>query len=196
MVVSILHKLKDYEIAGYTDIEDRGPLLGVPYIGPDAKLTGFLAGKTACRAILAVGQVGRGDMRQKIHSRLFELQLEFPAIISPHATVNEAVIVNDGTVVMDGAVINSGAQIGFGAILNTNSTIEHDTEIGDWVHICPGATLSGAVKVGARSIIGAGAVIIEGKTVASDCIVGAGAVVIEDLAETGVYVGCPARRIR
>ena len=94
MVVSILHKLKDYEIAGYTDIEDRGPLLGVPYIGPDAKLTGFLAGKTACRAILAVGQVGRGDMRQKIHSRLFELQLEFPAIISPHATVNEAVIVN------------------------------------------------------------------------------------------------------
>src|SRR5579872_2374559 len=151
VVISILHKLKNFEIVGYTDIENRGSLLGVPYLGPDAQLMGLLAGKAGAEAILAVGQVGRGDVRQKIHARLFELDLKFSAIISPHAVVNEAVDVQDGTVVMDGAVINSGARIGFGAILNTNCTIEHDSEIGEWVHICPGATLSGAVKIGARS---------------------------------------------
>lgn len=35
---------------------------------------------------------------------------------------------------MDGAVINCGATLGRGAIVNTNSTVEHDVVLADWVH--------------------------------------------------------------
>jgi len=93
-------------------------------------------------------------------------------------------------------IMRLGARIGRGAILNSNCTVEHDTQIGDWVHVAPGVTISGGVTVGPLSMIGVGAVIIEGKRIANGCIIGAGAVVVHDLTEPGVYVGCPARRIR
>jgi acetyltransferase-like isoleucine patch superfamily enzyme len=97
---------------------------------------------------------------------------------------------------MDGAVINGGATLGRGAIVNTNSTVEHDVVLADWVHVAPGATLCGGVTVGSFSMIGAGATVIEGTKIGSSCVVGAGATVIDDIVEPGVYVGSPARRIR
>jgi UDP-perosamine 4-acetyltransferase len=45
-------------------------------------------------------------------------------------------------------------------------------------------------------MIGAGATVIEGRRIESGCLIGAGATVINDLSEAGVYVGCPARRIK
>jgi acetyltransferase-like isoleucine patch superfamily enzyme len=80
--------------------------------------------------------------------------------------------------------------------VNTNSTVEHDVRIDDWVHIAPGVTISGGVTIGRFSMIGAGATVIEGRQIASECIVGAGAIVVHDLTEPGVYIGSPARRIR
>ena len=56
-----------------------------------------------------------------------------------------------------------GQKSAVGAIVNTNSTIEHDVVLEDWVHVAPGATISGGVTVGRFSMIGAGATIIEGK---------------------------------
>ena len=97
---------------------------------------------------------------------------------------------------MDGGVINVGARLGQGAIANTNSTVEHDVVLGDWVHVAPGATICGGVTVGHFSTIGAGATVIEGIEIAADCIVGAGATVVRNLKEPGTYAGCPARRIK
>jgi acetyltransferase-like isoleucine patch superfamily enzyme len=86
--------------------------------------------------------------------------------------------------------------LGMGVIANTHSTIEHDVTLADWVHIAPGATLSGGVTVGRFSMIGAGATVIEGTNISADTIVGAGATVVHDIVEPGVYAGCPARRLK
>ena len=66
---------------------------------------------------------------------------------------------------LDGAIINTGAKLGIGVIANTHSTIEHDVVLEDWVHIAPGATILGGVRVGQFSMIGAGATVIEGRTI-------------------------------
>ena len=90
----------------------------------------------------------------------------------------------------------AGARIGRGAILNTHATIEHDVVLEDWVHIAPGATLSGGVTIGHGSMIGAGATVIEGIRIPPGTFIGAGSTVIHSLTEPGVYAGSPARRIR
>jgi len=82
------------------------------------------------------------------------------------------------------------------SILNTRSSIDHDCNIGNFVHIAPGVTLSGGVRVGHRSLIGVGATLIQSTTVGSDCIIAAGAVVVTDCIKAGIYVGCPATLIR
>lgn len=196
VVVSILRKLQRYRIVGYTDPEGRGSLLGAPYLGADRELAALASRLQKLNAVLAIGQVGLGEKRHEIWTRLQSQVLSFPAIVSPAAIVNEGVSFGDGTVVMDGVVINCGAKIGCGAIVNTNSTIEHDVVLEDWVHVAPGATISGGVTVGRFSMVGAGSTVIEGIKIASGCMVGAGATIVRDLTKPGVYVGTPARRIR
>jgi sugar O-acyltransferase (sialic acid O-acetyltransferase NeuD family) len=196
VVISILRKLETYRILGYTALKDRGSLLDAPYLGSDSELDALAPGNEKLNAVLALGQVGLGEPRYKLWTRLQSPSLSFPLIISPDGTVNEGVSGGEGAVVMDGAVINSGASIGRGAIVNTNCTIEHDVVLADWVHVAPGATISGHVTVGRFSMIGAGATVIEGINIAAGCMVGAGATVVHDLTEQGTYVGSPARRIK
>jgi sugar O-acyltransferase (sialic acid O-acetyltransferase NeuD family) len=196
VVVNVLRKLNRYEILGYTDLQDRGVVLGSRYLGPDTSLRALSAGNEKLNIVIALGQVGLGEPRYELWTRLRSPVVSFPFIVSPNAIVNEEVSGGEGAVVMDGAVINCGATIGLGAIVNTNSTIEHDVTLADWVHVAPGATISGCVTIGRFSMIGAGATVIEGIHIASGCMVGAGATVVHDLTEPGVYVGCPARRIK
>jgi sugar O-acyltransferase (sialic acid O-acetyltransferase NeuD family) len=196
VVISILRKLKQYQVLGYTDLKDNGAVLGVPYLGSDQALTACIKDQGKLGGfVLGVGQVGLGRPRCELWNRLQSFSLPFPPIVSPGAIVNEEARSGDGSVIMDGAVISCGAALGRGVIVNTNSTIEHDTELGDWVHVAPGATVCGEVTIGAYSMIGAGATVIEGKKIAPCCVVGAGATVVHHLTEPGVYVGSPARRI-
>jgi len=198
VVISILRKLNRYAILGYTDRKDHGAVLGVPFLGSDRELNALAAGGKTLAAVLGVGQVGLGEARCELWTKLRSelLSLSLPPIVSPDAIVNEEVSLGEGAVVMDGAVINDGTRIGRGAIVNTNSTIEHDVTLADWVHVAPGATISGGVTIGRFSMIGAGATVIEGINIEVGCMVGAGAVVVCDLTEPGVYVGSPARRIK
>lgn len=196
VIVSILRKLRRFNILGYTALENSGELMGVPFLGLDKDLPELADQHKYLNAVLAVGQVRFGNFRFSLWEKLHVLPISFPPIVSPNAVINEAVSLGDGTVVMDGSVINSGASIGRGAIVNTNSTVEHDVTLGDWVHVGPGATISGGVTIKRFSMIGAGATVIEGKTIGSGCLVGAGATVTSDLSEPGIYVGCPARHIK
>ena len=96
---------------------------------------------------------------------------------------------------MAGAVINPGVGIGKGCIINTCSSVDHDCDVGDYVHIAVGSHLCGTVSVGDGTWIGAGATVINNVFICSDCMIGAGAVVVNDIQESGTYVGVPARRI-
>ena len=196
VVLSILRKLNQHCILGYTDLKDNGGLLAASYLGSDGELAALASSSRELKAVLALGQVGVGHSRYELWRRLNLLSLCFPFIVSPDAVLNEGVSGGEGAVVMDGAVINFGATVGRGAIVNTNSTVEHDVILGDWVHVAPGATICGGVTVGSFSMIGAGATVIEGIQIATCCVVGAGATVVHDLTEQGVYVGNPARRIK
>lgn len=194
VVIAIL-KQTGHQVLGYTDQQDRGPILSVPYLGTDAKLPGLRREFPSCGAVVGVGKTDLGTRRMALQSEALALGFEFPAIVSRHAVINEDVLLGPGTVVMDGAVVNSGTEVGRGCIVNTNSSVDHDCRLGENVHIAPGATVSGGVVVGDNSMIGTGANIIHGVRLCADCVVGAGATVVNDLTQPGTYVGTPARRI-
>lgn len=194
VVTSIVKKLGTFEILGYTDIQDRGPLLGIPYLGTDEVLVRRKELYPELCAVLGIGYLGEGDVCERLVEKLHIIGVTLPAIISPKAVINEEVEIGEGTVVMDGVVVNSGTRIGKYVIINTRASVDHDCEIADFTHIAPGATLSGGVRVGARTLVGVGSTVVQYKTLGDRCIIGAGAVVTTDCLESGVYVGIPARR--
>ena len=88
-----------------------------------------------------------------------------------------------------GAIINSCAKVGKHCIINTGSTIEHDVVLGDFVHVVPHATVTGAITIGEGTWIGAGAVVRQGIHVGKWCMIGAGAVVVKDIPDDVTVAG-------
>ena len=71
--------------------------------------------------------------------------------------------------------------------MNTNTTVDHDTRIGDGVHVMPGATVAGEVVIENEAVIGTNATILPRLRVGTGAVVGAGAVVTHDI-EAGMTV--------
>ena len=80
----------------------------------------------------------------------------FTYLIHPSATVASSALIGMGTVIMAGAVVQARAVIGEHCILNSGCVVDHDCYLGDFVHIAPGASLCGNVRVGEGAIVGVG----------------------------------------
>lgn len=119
----------------------------------------------------------------------------YAKLVHSFAVVSDNVKIDEGTVIMAGGIINSGTSIGKHVIVNTNSSIDHDCVLEDFVHISPGATLCGHIKVGEGSHVGAGAVVIPGINIGKWAVIGAGAVIINDIPDGAKVVGNPGRII-
>lgn len=196
VLISLLKKKIDYRILGYVDLQDRGTVLSIPWLGDDSVLPALVRRHPHCQAAIGVGRVDASSKRgYGLLARLEDMGFVVPAIVSPTAVVNEEVRLGAGTVVFDGAIINSGTVIGRGCILNTNCTVEHDCRLGQNVHVAPGATLSGGVTLGDHCMVGVGAALIQAVRVVAGSLIGAGAVVVRHLDEPGIYVGNPAHKI-
>lgn len=196
VIISILKKIIDYEIVGYTDIGNKGEILGIKYLGNDKILEELFLNNNIKNAAIGIGQIKNVKSREKTIEKLIKIGFEFPVIISPDSVINEDVKIGQGTVVMDGVIINSGSFIGDFSIINTKVSIDHDCKIGDYVHIAPGVTISGGVKIGSDTLIGAGATIIQYKEIGKNIIIGAGSTVLKNLIESGTYFGNPARKTK
>lgn len=139
--------------------------------------------------------IGNNSDRMKIQSHLEDLGANIPILIHPTAIIGADVKVDIGTVIMAGVVINCCTTIGKGCIVNTNSNIDHDNFIDDYVHISPGSSLGGTVNIGTKTWIGIGSTIINNVSIGKDCIFGAGSVIITDILESGTYVGVPSKKV-
>lgn len=192
VVISILKKINTYEIVGYTDVKNRGEILGVKYIGNDSILKNLYKNGIK-NAVLGLGFIKSNKKRKNVLEEISNIDFHYPAIISNNAVINEKVTTGMGTVIMDGVVINSGTKIGNFCIINTRASIDHDCIIKNHTHIAPGVTLAGGVEIGNNVLIGTGANIIQYKKVVDNTIIGAGSTVVNDINETGLYGGTPAK---
>jgi len=195
VIISILKKIERFEIVGFTDPEEAGPVLGAEYLGTDEILQELYANGVK-NAVIGLGQIKSSVVRRKLVKMIQEIGFDSPAIISPRAIINEEVSIGEGTVVMDGAVINSGTIIGDYSIINTNCSVDHDCNIGSFTHIAPGVTLSGYINVGENVLLGTGASVIHDISITSGALIAAGSSVQKNIKIPGLYRGVPARLIK
>lgn len=149
--------------------------------------------QTEIPMIIAIGS-------NKIRKRIFRIAKEYNfkvvSLIHPSATISESSSIGEGTVVMSNVVVNPFSKVGFGSILNTSSIIEHENVIEDFVHISPGVSLAGNVKVNELTHIGIGSSVIQGIKIGRNSIIGAGSVVIKDISSNKLCYGIPCKEIK
>ncbi len=181
-VVADIARLNGYEdivfLDDNKDVKECGgyPVIGDSSTAPDGEI--FIA-------------VGNAGIRKMLTERYSDRVM--PVLIHPNAVIAKDVKIGAGTIVMAGAVINPGAVIGAGCIINTCSSVDHDCNVGDFVHVAVGAHLCGTVNVEESTWIGAGATVSNNINICGNCMIGAGAVVIKNINIEGTYVGVPAR---
>jgi len=195
-VIDTITDSKLYEIVGIIDLEQNiGQYINnIEIIGSDKNLLKFKQ-QGIENAFITVGSVGNTKIRANLHDLVTKIGFKMPVIIDKSAVVSKGSIIGDGTFIGKGAIINVNSVVGSNCIINTGSIIEHDCDISDFVHISPGATLCGGVKVCKNSHIGANATIIQCKSIGENVIIGAGSVVTKDVYNNAKAYGNPCKEV-
>jgi sugar O-acyltransferase (sialic acid O-acetyltransferase NeuD family) len=142
--------------------------------------------------------VGDNYQRHALTGRIKNMIPDFSFIttIHPSAAASIDVMLGSGTVVMAQAAINHGCRVGEGCIVNTKSSLDHNSVMEDFSSIAPGVTCGGQVHIGFCSAVGLGANVLGKITIGNYTIIGAGSLVNKVVGDNKVAYGVPVQVIR
>ena len=136
------------------------------------------------------GFVALGDnyLREKVVDEILTQKndFDFITIISKYSYVSDTSKIGVGNAIMPGVIINSEATIGNHCILNTNSSLEHNSVMEDFSSLSAGVTTGGYFKLGRYSAIALGVTILDRTTIGENVVVGSGSLVTKDLESHGL----------
>jgi sugar O-acyltransferase (sialic acid O-acetyltransferase NeuD family) len=116
---------------------------------------------------------------------------ELISYVSSKATTWPGLAVGDNCFVYENSAIGPFVTIGNDVVI-ANSSIAHESIIGDHAFLAAHAVVLGSVTIGPYSILGANSTCRHGITIGEACVVGAGAVVNKSIPDRAVYVSKPA----
>ena len=197
VVVDIIERENKFNIVGFCDsFRSVGEeTAGYAVLGGEADLPDLISKHSIMGAIVAIGD---NSIRLKVASAIRGIcpDLRFVSAIHPSSSIGKDVVIGEGTVIMAGAVVNSNSSVGKFCILNTLSSLDHDSVLGDFASLAPGVRTGGSCRIGRLSAIGIGAVLAHNICVGEEAVIGAGSTVMKDVDSFIVAYGTPAKVIR
>lgn len=106
---------------------------------------------------IAIG-IGNNKVREQLFGQLTSLGIHPEILIHPFAFVSPSATIADGSVVLAGAVVGANAKLGAGTIVNSHSTVDHDSILGDFAQLGVGVHLAGNAVIGKSAFLQAGTV--------------------------------------
>jgi hypothetical protein len=190
-VLGVIEGTPEWSAIGFLD--DRAPLIDrfsnreLPHLGTIDSLA--LLGPDV-KYLVAVGYP---LARQAVWRQLGNV-VNLPAtVIHPDADIGSGTKLGTGVIVFAGARVSPRARIEDHTHVSYLAAVGHDSIVGPFTMMMPGAIISGDVHIEEGVLIGTNATVLEGLTVGNGAQVGAGAVVVEDVPAHCTVVGVPAR---
>ena len=137
--------------------------------------------------------IGNNEIRLSKQQQLKTAGAKFTVLIHPSACVSAYAELGLGTVVMANAVVNPFSSTGEACIINTGSSVDHDCQLQEGVHISPGVNIAGGVSIGRASWLGIGSQVKQLISIGSYVTIGSGSNVVKDIDDHQIVVGNPAR---
>ncbi len=195
VVVDILEEMRRagqaFSPVGYVD--DNADLRGREFLG--ARVLGTLAELDRIPHDVVIVAIGDNPRRRLIVERLISQGCRLGTAVHPTAVIAKSAVIAPGSMICAGVIVNPSTTVGRSAILNTGCSVDHHNQIGDYVHIGPGARLGGTVTIGSQSLIGMGAIVLPNLSIGAQTVVGAGSVVTTTIGDNLTVTGAPARAV-
>lgn len=193
-VITEIFELSDIKIKGYVSCEPNGSVInGYPVLCSIEEFPDLHQDLQIDEIIISIGD---NYFRQQLSYSWRELKITYINAIHPKSIVSPRAKLGNGVLINAGVVVNPGSCIGNHCNIGTNSSIDHDCILGDFVNIAPGATLCGSVNIKECSVVGPGVIVREKTLIGSNSLVGAGSVVLHDIRDNSFVIGTPAKKIR
>jgi sugar O-acyltransferase (sialic acid O-acetyltransferase NeuD family) len=104
--------------------------------------------------------------------------------------------IGNGSIICAGCILTTNIKIGKHAHLNLQTTIGHDTIIGDFFTSAPGAKISGNCLIHDLVYIGTNSSVREKININSFTTIGLNSGVVKHITEPGIYGGLPCKKIK
>jgi sugar O-acyltransferase (sialic acid O-acetyltransferase NeuD family) len=196
VIIDILIQNSSVEIVGILDsqLTINSKFYGIDVVGRQNNLNELKAQYDFSGGIVAIGD---NYSRSLVVKEIIDQMPNFTFInaVSPFTSISPSHQMGCGNVIMAGNVINSDAEIKNHCILNTKSSLEHNSIMHDFSSLAAGVTTGGFVSIGTFSAIALGCVIFDRITIGDNVIVGSGSLVTKDLDSDFLYYGSPAKKI-
>ena len=178
-----------HKIVGFYDDDQQkwgNHIFNIPVIGPISEL---MSSRNFSHGIIGIGQ-------NKVRKHLAEeLDIDWITVVHPFSWIHPEVRLGVGTIICAGVIVQPGAQIGSHVILNTKTSVDHDCQVGDYVHIAV-SHLAGGASVDEGVFVALNSTVLPGIQVGSWATVGAGSLVTKNVSSGTTVVGSPARAIK
>lgn len=137
--------------------------------------------------------IGNPKLRKLVSDKFLNLGGKLTSLTSENAELGSyGNTIEDGVNIASGVIITNDVHIKRGTLINLNSTIGHDTVVGEFCEICPSVSISGHCDIGDFVFIGTGATILPSVKIGKNSIIAAGSVVSKDVPENVMVAGVPA----
>lgn len=139
--------------------------------------------------------VGNPKLKRELMMKLSCSGFKFPPIVHDSVLIKPDNLA-EGVVISPNCIVGTNVNFGQFVYLNFMVGVGHDTIIGDYVQINPGAQIGGASTIGNSVLIGSNSTIRQGISVGNNSTVGSGAVVLSKVRENITVFGNPARKLK
>jgi sugar O-acyltransferase (sialic acid O-acetyltransferase NeuD family) len=156
----------DLQLIGFADDDSSlygKEIAGLPVLGPINEILQY-----PCDAVIVA--IGSNARRKIVAEFLHDCGISLRTIFHPSAIVSPSAVISDGVFVAAGVVIGAGSTLGRGVIVNTQSSVDHDSNIGAWAHVCPGCTITGEVCIGEGAFVGSGTTVVPRRRIGKNVV--------------------------
>lgn len=139
--------------------------------------------------------VGDSNAREQLYCLVKKHLAKCTNYISSTCELSTSSILEDGLNLMSKTYIGPNTRIKRGALINTAAHVHHDSEIGEFCQIAPGAKVLGGCTIGNNVLLGSNAVVLPGVSICDNVKIGALTVVNKPITKPGTYVGVIPRKV-
>ena len=177
----------DFNIIGFLD-DDQNKIgksfWDIPVLGPISEIDKYK------EASIAIG-ISNPLAKKKILDKIGK-QYHFPNFISKNAWISNKIKIGKGVIIYPGVSINHESEIGDFVVINMNCAIGHNSTIQKCCALAPGINFAGFTYVESFAEIGIGVSTIQNIRIGEGAVIGGQSILIKNVENYSKYVGVPA----